>query len=65
MCASYRAARERDVRQAPIHERCSGALQVDVQEDAVGCLSVAAVARDRIAVVQVRMSANVEGHRPA
>jgi hypothetical protein len=55
------AARERDVRQAPIHKRFSGALQVDVHEDPVGRLSLAAVARDGVAVVQVGMSAEVEG----
>jgi hypothetical protein len=55
----------RDVRQAPIHELLSGSLHVDVHEDPVGCLSLTAVARDGVAVVQVRMGADIEGDRAA
>jgi hypothetical protein len=58
------AARDRDVRQTLIHELFSGSLQVDVHEDAVGRLSLAAVTRDGVAVVQVGVDADVEGDGP-
>jgi len=42
----------------------SGSLQVDVHEDPVGGLSLAAVARHGVAVVQVWMFAEIEGDGP-
>jgi hypothetical protein len=58
-------SRNGHVRQAPVHELLSRSIHVDVHEHSVGGLSLAAVARDGVAVIQVGIGAEVEGHGSA
>ena len=59
------APRHRHIRQAAIHELFSCLLRVHVHEHAVGGLSLAAVARHCIAVVEMRILFDVERDAPA
>src|SRR5579864_7911721 len=59
------AAGEGDIGQALVDERFAGAIEVDMHQDPVGGLPLAAVARDGVAIVQVGMGAEVEVDGPA
>lgn len=54
-------ARDRDVCQPPIHELFFCLFSVHVDENAVGSLSLAAVARHGIPVIEMRILLDVEG----